>query len=172
MIELEKEKMDSVRALAETNIQVSQAKTLLFKMKEEEKQYIAEREAVALNSIQKIFDESSEVIKSVRSNYQEVNDILKESRELTKFLTEIHNNFIKLLEEFEKAKLVWNDQVSNVENEFNSIKKEIKIDQITIINDKKSIEKQKVLLIEEQRKINDQRGTLERAVERLKKGRL
>lgn len=172
MTELEKEKMDSVRALAETNMQISEAKTLLFKMREEEKAYIASRSNKALTEIQKIFDESSELVQGIRSNYKEVNDVTKEASILTTSLLEARENLTILIKDFEEHSKHWEKQVKEREKVFEDIKKDIKKDQVTIANDKKSIEKQKTLLKEEQRKIEDQRATLERAIERLKQGRI
>jgi len=169
---IEKQKMDSLKSLAETNIEVSKAKELLFNFRKEESVYLEEREAKTLALVQKIMDESQEVLKGAFKNYEEIQSLSRESSQFATFLTELYADFTELRTLFEEKTAEWEKSVKETEKQLEEVKKQIKIDQVQIKNDRESIAREKVLLKQEKRKMADERETLVRAINRLKNNKI
>lgn len=171
-MELEKEKMDAMKALADTNMKVSEAKVTLANIKKLESSYLQEREQKVIAMIDSILAQSKDIIDEARGNYKQVVDLFNTVSSFSKFLTEIHDGLLKTMESFSAHTKEWEKSVKLREDEIGDIKKQIRCDQVRIENEKKGIEQTKLSLEKQQRIINDQRGTLERAFTRLKNNRI
>lgn len=167
--EIEKQKMDALRALSETNLEVSKVKKVLEDLKSDESVYIKEREEKVLAKIQTLLDESKEITKETVGNYTAIQDLMKETRILSQFVVEAHGELTELIKTFEETTKDWDAEVKNMQNELAEVRKQLKVEAIQIKNDQDSIEKRKKEVKNEERKVKDQRETLERALNRLKK---
>lgn len=167
--EIEKQKMDALRALSETNLEVSKVKKVLEDLKSDENVYIKEREEKVLAKIQTLLDESKEITKETVGNYTAIQDLMKETRILSQFVVEAHGELTELIKTFEETTKDWDAEVKNMQNELAEVRKQLKVEAIQIKNDQDSIEKRKKEVKNEERKVKDQRETLERALNRLKK---
>tara|TARA_R110000868_G_scaffold86958_1_gene243513 strand:- start:4829 stop:5353 length:525 start_codon:yes stop_codon:yes gene_type:complete len=166
---IDKQKMDSLTALASTNIAISQAKATLEELKKSESAYIKVREEKVLASIQAMLYESKEITKETSENYTGVQELLKNTKILAQFVVEAHGEFKELVKVFEKASENWDQEVKEVQKELADTRKQIEVSKIQVKNDLESIEKRKKEVQDEERKIKDQRETLERAFARLGK---
>lgn len=170
--ELSKEAMDSVNLLAQTNVKIGIAKGALIKLEQEETAYLEEREKKAVGRIQKLFDDSKELLEGIKSNYQEVKQLLRDASSLSDFLVKAYEQFKALVNEFNERDAAWQAQVAQKEEEFGKIRQQIDNDKVRIKNDRDGIQKAKASLVVERRKIDDDRQTLARAITRLKEGRI
>lgn len=162
------EQMNALTALANTNIEVSKAKELLFKMKENENEYLVLREKKAIAHIQKIIDDSQNILSKARDNYYETTQFYNTVSSFSSSLNESYLIFQEMLRDFEEKNTLWENSMKEREEKVKEFIKNIDEDRIRISNDKKGIESQKKLLDEEKIRINDMRGTVEREIIRLK----
>lgn len=164
--------MDSLKALAETNIKVSEARETLSKLQEEETDYLVKRERKALGRIQKVHDESAELVKQTTENYQEVHEICNSVSQLAGFLVEAYASFTCLRETFDEKAEAWELNAKDQEHALINLKTLAQADRVKIENEKKSVERAKELIEQDRRKLADERGTLERAIARLKANKI
>jgi len=170
--ELSKENMDSVRALAETNMKIGEAKSTLLKLQEQETSYLEEREKKVLARIEKILDDSKDVLAEAQANYSKVRELFGTVSSVSSFLTKAYEAFVGMLTDFREKNDLWDNKVSSIEESFAKIRQEINSDKIRIKNDQEALERAKRGLALEQRKIVSDRGELDRAITRLKEGRI
>lgn len=167
--EIEKQKMDSLRALSETNMEVSKIKATLETLKREESAYIKEREEKVLAQIREMLDESKAITKETLENYATVTDLSNNAKVLAGFVVEAHKELTKLIEVFEETTQNWENEVAGMHKEIAEARKEMKVEAQLLKNEQLSIEKRKIEVANQERKVKDQRETLERAFKRLKK---
>lgn len=166
--EIEKQKMDSLRALSETNLEVSKIKAVLETLKKEESAYIKEREEKVLAQIRTLLDESKEITRETLQNYSAINDLSKNTKILAQFVVEAHEELTKLVKVFEETTKNWENEVAGMHKEIAEARKELKVEAQLLKNEQLSIEKRKIEVANQERKVRDQRETLERAFNRLK----
>lgn len=162
------EQMNALKVLADTNLKISEAKNALFKMREDETTYLVAREKKALDRIQRVLDESEALIKQTKTNYSELNDLFKSASQLSDFIIEAQGNFKKMLADFDERSVVWEAKVAEKEEEIAEARKKLQIDTVTIANEKKNIAKANAKIVEDNRKITDAWGEIERELNRLK----
>ncbi len=170
--EISKEHMDSLKALADTNMKIGVARQTLQKLEETETSYLEERENKAVLRIQKMFDDSKELITGIRENYAQAKELLTSASSFSDFLVKSYEALTALIERFNEKSVVWEAKVKVQEEEFSQIRQQIKNDQVRIKNDSESLERAKAKMVLERRKLDDERGTLDRAITRLKEGRI
>lgn len=167
--EIEKQKMDSLRALSETNLEVSKIKAVLETLKREESAYIKEREEKVLAQIREMLDESKAITKETLENYAIVTDLSNNAKVLAGFVVEAHAELTKLIEVFEETTKNWENEVAGMHKQIAEARKELKVEAQLLKNEQLTIEKRKIEVANQERKVKDQRETLERAFNRLKK---
>lgn len=164
--------MDALKALADTNMKISEAKNALATIKKDEAEYITAREAKALDAIQRVLDDSAALIKQAKENYTELGDLYKSASELATFVIEAQGNFKKMIADFEERNVLWQEKVTKQEAEMVSLWKQIKTDKTEIANEKKNIARAQKKLDDDKKKIADEWGEIERAIKRLKENRI
>lgn len=170
--EITKEHMDSLKALADTNVKIGVARGTLQKLEEEETTYLEEREKKALGRIQAMFDGSKELLDGIRSNYAQVKELLTTASSFSDFLLKAYESLSGLIKDFNERSELWEVKIKEKEEEFALIKQDIKNDKVRIANDRQALDAKEALLRVEARKIQDERQTLDRAITRLKEGRI
>ncbi len=160
--------MEALAKLAETNMKVSEAKNALFLLQENETKYLTSREKKALERIQKVFDDSSELIKQTTENYKGIDEILRTAREASSFLIEAQEKFAVILTDFEARDATWREIAAKREEEIANLLKRAKLDATIIANEKKNIEKENASIEIQKQKIADQWGEIDRELKRLK----
>lgn len=170
--EFEKEKMDSIQALADTNVKIGEARGVLEKLKKDEVVYLEEREKKAIEVVDKVLSDSKEVLGEATKNYQGVKDLLNSASSFADFLKEAYTSFTDLVSKFSEKSAIWEEEVTRQQKEFADIKQQISDDQVRIKNDREALVKKEASLADDKRKIDDQRATLERAINRLREGRI
>ncbi len=169
---LSKEKMDAMRALADTNMEIGVAKNTLIKLQEQETSYLEEREKKVMIRIQKILDDSKDLLAEAQSNYSQIRELHGTVSSFTEFLKEAYQAFLGLLKDFRERNDAWDNKVSEIETGFENLKRQINTDKVRIKNDTETLERAKAQMLIERRKIDDDRGELDRAIKRLKQGKV
>lgn len=164
--------MDAMKALADTNIKISEAKVSLMKLKELESSYLSDREHKALLIIEKVITDSEFILKEAKGNYEKVEELYKTVSEFSSFLASSHEGFSKMLEDFEKKNQLWTASLNSREEQVNQFKEQLRVDQIRIKNDRESIQRKEEILRQDRRRIEDERATLERTIIRIKQGKI
>lgn len=164
--------MSALKALSDTNLKVSEARALLTTLQEEETGYLETRELKALERIQKVYDESALLIKQTEENYVEVNTLCSSVVELSAFVTGACQKFTGLKEAFDEKASEWEKSITEKEKQVAGLRTLAEADRVKIANETKAVERSKELVLQDQRKLADQRGALERAITRLKDNRI
>jgi len=169
---LTKEKMDAVKALADTNIKISEARDTLAKIKALESSYLSDREKKAIEMIEKIIKDSENLLKEAKNNYEEIISLYNTVSGFSSFLTDSYGKFKEMLVEFEKKNILWTASLNAREEELSQISATIRLDKVRIKNDRESLNRKEEDLKLERRKINDDRAVIDRAITRLKEGKI
>lgn len=165
---LSKEQFNSVKELAETSVKISEMKTILLTLENTKDEYISKREKETIEKIQEIFDKSTDLIKNIRQNNEEIHTLYNVVSTYKHFLSEAYTDFKEMLTEFNEKSELWDKKVESQHKEFKEIEESIKKDKKYIEKDKKDIEKEQEKIRRDKIKIEDERQTLSRAIERLK----
>lgn len=164
--------MDTLKALAETTMKVSEAKSTLIKLEETETEYLVAREKLAMERIQKVHDDSAEILKQTQTNYVDAQALLATVSTAASFMDGAYTRFTELTELFNARNAAWEANCATWEAEVTKTKNQIKVEQVKIENGKKANEQMVLKLANDQRKLDSDRGTIERAVARLKENRI
>lgn len=164
----DKEKMDSIRALAETNMQVSSAKAELIKLQSIETTYLEEREKKAVERVTKVLNESKELVEETKNNYAEIQTLLNTASSLAGFITEVSGKLENLVKIFNENSETWDRQSKETEEQISIVRRDIKTDQIRIQNDRKGLEIREKTVRDLERLVKDRYDLLERTIKRIK----
>lgn len=164
--------MEALKALAETNTKIGEARGILSQLKAEETQYLSEREARAIEMIQEVLEDSEQTLKTAFANYEEIKKFASDAADFALVLTDAHADFQALQQTFNSYTASWQETIKSVENNLAELKNKIKIDQIQVKEDQAAVQRAWKQIGEEKRKIRSDRETLERAITRLKEGRI
>jgi len=162
-------KMEALKSLAETNLKVSNAKVTLAEIKNEHNAYIKKREEKVLDQIKAIIDQSQKILDEAYANYEEVHDLSKSVDQISTFIFEAHSDLLSLNKLFDERSSLWEKDVAAVNEIMSAKKKQILVDQTLIKNDQDSIKKTYKAIAVQKRKLQDDRETMEREIERFKK---
>lgn len=169
---VDKQQMDALKALAATTLKVSDAKTTLIKLEETETEYLVGREKKAMECIQKVHDTSADLLQKTQENYDGVTQILSTISGFTDFITKAYGKFQDILKAFDERNVLWEENCKKWEEENQKKVNELKLRQSVVEGMEFANEKTKKKLSEDQQKLDDRYGTLERAIKRLKEGRI
>lgn len=165
---LDSQTMKSAQALAATNLQISEARVALTALQEEETAYLVTREKKATDRIQKVVDESRHLVTEMQGNYQEVHELLQTASDFAVSLVKIHASFSEALSEFEEKNIAWEKSIGKQQDDIEEVRKVLNVDKTKVKNDQKTIELRNKAIENEWIRLKDERGTLTRAIERLK----
>lgn len=164
--------MDALKALSDINLKVSEVRNALSELQEAETEYLVAREKKAMQRIAKVLEESEALVDQASENYQEVRDLAHAMSEAAAFFVETEKVFQGLLTDFNERSQEWDATVLQQEEQLANARKTIETDRIIIKNDRESIEQTKANLLEDKRRVEDGRETVQRAINRLKEGRI
>lgn len=164
--------MEALQALADTNIKISEAKGALFKLQETETEYLVVREKKAMDRIEKTIADSREFVDEANKNYEEVKNFALDASSFAESLIKAQGTFHKMLEEFEERNVIWEQEIGKQQDEIAEEKKNLKAQKTVIENDRKSLSKAKAQHSMDALKLAGEWGELNRAITRLKEGRI
>jgi len=170
--EVSAQHMEAIKALAETNMKISEAKNALALIKKEEVSYLEQREKEATERVSRILGESNELVKQTKGNYEDIKQFLNTVSSLALSVVESQETLELLIASFNEKSRLWEAETKKQEEEIEEIKKHMVADKAYIQAEHKNIQKQHEKIRNEQKKLDADRGTLERAIKRLKEGRI
>lgn len=171
-IEVTKQHMEALNALAQTNLDISAAKEILSKMQEEETEYLISREKKAIDRLKKVMQDSKDLVDETNKNYEFITNFVRTVHDSTTFLAEALAVFTSVTQLFHNKQEAWEIDCKEQEETINNIRNGIKISQEKLENDQKALAMRMQEMENIRRKLEDERGTLARAVERLKQGKI
>ncbi len=139
--ELEKEKMDALRAVADANMKASEARVALSKLKEDEAKYLKEREKLAFDLIASVIAQSKELLKDAYANYDQIRSIEASVSQLSKWVIDTSGELSALFEDFKKQQELWNTEVRRIEQELAQKREENRVSAIRILNDRQALDR-------------------------------
>jgi hypothetical protein len=151
---------------------VSEARATLASLKEMESKYLIEREKKSIEIIDKVLAESVSILNEAKDNYSQIISLYNTVNEFSIFLKSEYESFKLLISNFDEQNKLWNSQISEREKVIDNLKIEINCDRIRIKNDSESIVRDKERIAIDRIKLNDERGVVERMIERLKLNRI
>jgi DNA repair ATPase RecN len=160
---IDKQKMEAIKALSDTNMKISEAKNALSKLQETEKEYIKEREARVLKQIQQNLKDSEDIIAKTNSNYVKVQDLYKIVCGFVDYINETLTVLEETVSSFDKVSSKFESEVKEQEIEIESIKKTLKLDTVQIQNDKKSLIAKEKRLDDIKKHLESRQSALEKA---------
>lgn len=165
---LDKKQMDTMKMLADTNLKISEARGKIFQLEKDEESYLQSREKKALERIQKLFDDSSDLLKSAQGNYDSIQALCKQVMEFCDFLIDAQQKFQSLVDIFMERNKLWEEKMRKMSLEFEETKK-------LIDSDKRNIEERSQRLDDREKEVNskiiwirDREDTLTRSIAALK----
>lgn len=172
IIEIEKARMDSLKALSETNMKVSESRVALAQLQEQVDAFILDREEKALNKISEMLEQSKATLQETHDNYDAVHSLARTASEFAAYLTESFAKLTAIRTTFDEKTALWGKEVEKTTEKYAEIQKLLKIDRDILKNDREGLEKEKRKLEIERIKLKDEWGTLERAIARLKQNKI
>ena len=160
--------MDTLKVLADTNMKIGEAKLLLQSLSASETEYLQLREEKALDRINKMVSESSELLDTVTRNYSEVTDLANSASVMAAFLVEAYDVFHSLIEDFNKHNDEWEEKVRKNHEELSMSSIRIRSEQNAIDQDKKSIASAFNKIADEKRVIESRQQQIKSALAVLK----
>jgi hypothetical protein len=158
--QLEKSRMDAVKELADTSMKISESKNILLKLQEKETEYLIAREEKAINKINKVLEESKDLLDKTQGNYEQIHIFCRTVSEYADFLSEAQGKFQKMLELFEERNKLWEE---NAQLQYAEIARQRKIteqDTKAIETREKKIEEATKSLQKDREYIESQRASL------------
>jgi len=172
MHEIDKQKMDSLKALAEINMTISKTREQLSKIKAEESQYFTERERELLQKLANLTTDSQEIVELAYAKHQEVQlfcrDLINFSQaagSLIEDLEQAQDLFAEKDKEFKNTLKIEQDRIQGIKNE-------LKAQKIQLENEKTGLIIREKELVKQETKAKDLIEELKRGISRLKEGRI
>ncbi len=162
------EQMNSLKALADTNLQVSKAQEALFALQESETEYLVEREKKALERISAVITGSAEALREANQNYYETTQFYNTTASFAQQLTNQYELFKSVVSDFDLKNAQWESHIATEEKKLSDIRQQIKTDQVRIENDKKAIERANKSIEKEKQVIESRQAQIKHALEVLK----
>lgn len=167
--EISKQHMDTLKALADTNVKISEAKALLENLKSQETTYLEEREKQTMEVIEKCFAQSEDLVQKIKHNYEDIQHLFNTATSHTHFLSENYKKFNDLLDEFNKKSQIWEKRVAEEEEKIADMRKQIEIDSVKISEERKVMDSIGKQLAKEKTLIESRQAQLKAALSLIKK---
>lgn len=167
-MEVTSEQMNSLKALADTNLQVSKAQEVLFALQKTETEYLVSREKKALERISNIIIGSADALREANQNYYETTQFYNTTASFAQQLTNQYELFKSVVDDFDEKNKQWELHIASEENRLSEMIQQIKSDKIRIENDKKAVERANKNIEKEKQIIESRQAQIKSALEVLK----
>lgn len=164
-----KEQMESLQALSDLNIKISEARNELIKLQENETEYLVLREKKAMDRIEKTIQDSQELLQIANKNYGEIQEIVGLIHEFTASLIKLSQDYRQLIATFEERNVIWERNIGKQQDELNIMKQNLTALQTFLENDRKGLELERAKLVDDQKKLASDQGLLQRNIKRINK---
>lgn len=128
MENLEKQKFDTLKLLADANVKISDAKATLEQLEATKTDYLKLREEKTKEDIQKILNDSKGLVEEIHKNYKSVQVLCSVVSSYTVFLSEMQDKFSNMFSDFEKRNELWEKNVAAQKKELSEYQRIVKQD--------------------------------------------
>ncbi len=168
-MELEKDKMDTLKQLALVNIEISNSKAILQALKSEIKDFLEKRKLLEVDVINKVYIESKGLIDEIKKQFSKIHAYYNEIRSYTVFLEELQSNISLQIDIFKQNSKEFNRYIQNEFSTISELKKDLENDKLINKNEFESIEKTKIQLAKDRLHLESQQQTLANSFNEIKK---
>lgn len=168
-MELEHEKFNMVKELADISTNISNARVELTKLRETTDEYLDLREKEAQERVVKVFKESREALEEVSKNHKELTDFNGELKAYANTLKAISTDIIALFENFNGRMERAGEDMKKNQEIVTDILTKIKIERVQVQEDRKLLVAEMREVEEQHRLLKDKREVLDRAWAELKR---
>lgn len=168
-IDLDKEKMDTLKQLANVNIEISTGKALLQNLKADVEDFLKEREVLEKQVIDRVYVESKELIDEILKDFSKVHAYYNEVKSYTEFLKELQSNIHEQIINFTESSKEFISYVKKEENRLLELKKDLDSEKQIINQQFESIEQAKIEIKKDRNHLESQQQTLANSYQELKK---
>lgn len=166
------EKMKALEALAATNMEISRAKEAFALLKKSEDAYLFEREKKAQELVEGVLQGSKEVLKEAHSYFAEAKDFQNIVKSFAASIAEMSGEVKKVVDAFESKQAAWEESINGQQQEIEHQKRALISEKAALVSAKAHVESEKKANNEFNRRLMDERATINRAIERLKKNKI
>lgn len=168
-MELNREHLEAVEALAKVNMEISSGKAILMQMKGDVKNFLSERERLEKDAIAKIYAESSDLIASISKNHAKVKAYYNDIRSQTVFLNEMQESLAVMIKDFADSVTNFTEYTKQETNRLSGLKKDLETEEKMIEQEKKGLERERAEIHKDRKHLESQQKTLEISYQEFKK---
>lgn len=168
-IEIEKDKMDTLKQLANVNIEISNGKAILQNLKDDIDDFLKERKVLETGVIDRVRIESKQIVDDIYKDFSKIHAYYNEIHSYTGFLQELQVNIHTQIGTFKETSKDFMEYIASEQNKLSELKKDIENDRLINKNELESIEKAKVQLNKERIHLESQQATLANSFRESKK---
>ncbi len=169
---LDAEKFQTVKELAALGTQVAQTHAALQQLKKDTEGYLQEREAMVAERVKFALESAQSLLTETGKYHETFKVFLNSTGDIRENLVGMVASLSALRAETETYKETFDRYVKEKTAELNEREFHIKTQRATLDSEIKYCATQKDIIRIEKAKIDDERGTLKRALERLKQGKI
>jgi len=168
LVQVDQEKMAALKALADTNILVSDAHTALADIKGLEASYLVEREGKAAAAVDRILDESEETLRQARENYAAVATLASDTRAVSGRVTDLLGAVKGVMERFREKAAIWEKNVEDRERRLEEAKTSFAVQKKVLDNERKSLDERALELTDAERRLAADRDYVDKLTSKVK----
>lgn len=170
--ELEDIKMKVMKEIADSNVILSGLQADIRQLKADKEEFLQVREDQLMSRLSEYLQESKELVDKTEKNYIHVHNFYEELSQFATIIKEVNDKVTLQIKDFSDQCIIAENRIKAQEMELSTLRNQLNQDLNGIKKDRAFIESQKQDLLNGQRKLNSDRETLKRAVERLKQGKI
>lgn len=169
---LDQEKFASLKELSEIQLKLAEGRAELKKLQDTTEEYEKTREKGAYEAVQRALEASKGALSEADKNRDTLAHFLTSAKETVQFIKTLHENLATEFSEFatrtDEAITVINQKADEV----NRATEQIRLQRNALESERGGFEEAKRKMNEEKRVFDDRKATLERAINRLKQGKV
>lgn len=159
--EISQQNMQAINEFAKTNMLISEAKNSLFKLQENEKQYIEEREKLAVEAVNDVLKNSKKLLDETLKNTKEMEEFHESVRQFAETLGNIQDRVEEDVNDFTKRTIEWEKSIKSQQDEIAESRKHLKIERNELDNDKKTLKSKETSLKNLEKHLQSRQQSLE-----------
>jgi len=168
-MELNQEKFNTVKELADIHANLSDARAELKKLKDGTEEYMVVREKEAEERVINVLKKSRDALEETSKNHSELSGFSRDLKAYANELSVISTDILALFSDFNKRMDEADENMAKNKDIVDDIFKKIKVERVQVQEDRKLLVAEQYNIDEQFRLLKDRREALERAWDELKK---
>lgn len=168
-MEIEHEKMEAMKALADITSQISIGREKLSELRLEMSSFLSERDRLDKLRLTKLLDESKDLIGEIKKNYQELKNYANDLKSHTAFIGETHDTIKVIIQSIANTSSEFKTFIDEEIDKVAVMKAELEIDKRQVVEDNKEIENSREEIKKDRARIESQQATLLTSTNDIKK---